>query len=94
MGAAVGLTQYDTLKMHVCIDEYNGDVLVLAQTLLPQFTPASKHYGVKIHQSRERFIDLGIVIQKISKIEQLEDICTKCLTVATFQYLRKKLMGW
>ena len=85
VGAAIGLTQSGNSKMHVCIHEDNSGALVLAQTLPPQFTPASKHYAVKTHWFRERCIDLGIVIKEISTKEQLGDICTKCLPVATFQ---------
>ena len=94
VGAAVGLTQSENSKMHVCIHEDNTGALVLAQTLPPQFTPASKHYKVKTHWFMERCIDLGIVIHEILTIEQLGYICTKCLPVATFQYFSKKLMGW
>ena len=94
VGTAVGLTQSEKTKMHVCIHEDNVSALVLAQTLPPQFTPASKHYAVKTHWFREKCLERSVVIQKISTTEQLGDICTKCLPVATFQYLRKKLMGW
>ena len=78
--------------MHMCIHEYNASALVLAQTIPPQFNPASKQYAVKTHWFRDRCIDFEIVIQKILTIEQLGDICTKYLLVSTFQYLRKKLM--
>ena len=84
VGTDMGLTQSDNSKMHVCIHEDNAGALVLAQTLPPQFTPASKHYAVKTHWFREKFIDLGIFIQKILTTEQLGDICTKCLHVTTF----------
>ena len=94
VGAAVGLTHSENPKMHVYIHKDNACVLVLYQTLPPQFTPASKHYAVKTHWFREQCVDLGIVIQNILTTEQLVDICTKCLPVATFQYLRNKLMGW
>lgn len=80
--------------MHVRIHEDNAGALVLANTLPPQFTPASKHYAVKTHWFREQIIRRGIQVLKIATTEQLGDICTKCLPQATFEYLRKKLMGW
>ena len=93
IGRAVGLLSSEQAKMHVCIHEDNTRALILAQTLPPQFTPSSKHYAVKTHWFREKCIEMSIVIQKISTTEQLGDIFTKCLPVATFEYLRKKLMG-
>ena len=94
IGSAVGLSTAESTKMHVCIHEDNAGALVLANTLPPQSTPASKHYAVKTHWFREKCLEMKIEIIKISTTEQLGDICTKCLPVATFQYLRKKLMGW
>ena len=47
VGADIGLAQSDNSRMHVCIHDDNAVVLVLDQTLLPQFTPSSKHYAVK-----------------------------------------------
>ena len=80
--------------MHVCIHENNAGALVLAQTLPPQFTPASKHYAVKTHWFREKCIERSVVIQKVSTIEQLGGVCTQFVPVVNFQYLRKKIMGW
>ena len=94
VGTAVGLAQSENPKMHVRIHEDNAGALTLAQTVPPQMTPQSKHYAVKTHWFREKIIELGISIQKISTVEQIGDICTKCLPQATFEYLRKKLMGW
>ena len=94
VGKAVGLPVDDQPKMHVRIHEDNAGALVLANTLPPQFTPASKHYAVKTHWFREQIIRRGIQVLKISTTEQLGDLCTKCLPQATFEYLRKKLMGW
>ena len=94
VGTAVGLTQSEKTKMHVCIHEDNAGALVLDQILPPQFTLASKHYAVKTHWFCEKCLERSVVIQKISNTEQLGNICTKFLPVATFEYLRKKLMGW
>ena len=94
VGKAVGLGNSTGPKMHVIIHEDNAGALILAKTVPPQFTPRSKAYAVKTHWFREQIIARGIEIVKISTTEQLGDICTKCLPLATFQYLRKKLMGW
>ena len=48
VGTAVGLSTSESIKTHVCIHEDNAGALVLAQTTPPQFTPASKHYAVKL----------------------------------------------
>ena len=92
VGDAVGLDKNDqpVIRVH----EDNAGALILANTLPPQFTPRSKHYAVKTHWFREQCFSRGIIIQKISTTEQLGDIFTKCLPQATFEYLRKKLMGW
>ena len=92
VGDAVGLDKNDqpVIRVH----EDNAGALILANTLPPQFTPRSKHYTVKTHWFREQCFARGIIIQKISTTEQLGDIFTKCLPQATFEYLRKKLMGW
>lgn len=94
VGTAVGLKSPDSPKMHIRIHEDNAGALILAQTIPPQFTPRSKHYAIKTHWFREQIIARGIELLKIETAEQLGDICTKCLPQATFEYLRKKLMGW
>ena len=94
LGKAVGLPTKDLTTMHVSIHEDNAGALILAKTVPPQFTPRSKHYAVKTHWFREQIIARSINLVKIDTKEQLGDICTKCLPQATFEYLRKKLMGW
>ena len=94
VGKAVGLSRSEKTNMHIVIHEDNAGALILAQKVPPQFTPRSKHYAIKTHWFRESCIARQIVLQKISTTEQLGDICTKCLPLATFEYLRKKLMGW
>ena len=89
VGLEVGLT-----TMNVSIHEDNAGALILAQTLPPQFTPRSKHYAIKTIWFREQIVRRGIKLLKIDTVEQLGDILTKSLTMVTFQYLRKRLMGW
>jgi hypothetical protein len=66
----------------------------LAETLPPQFTPRSKHYAIKTIWFREQIVQRKIKLLKIDTVEQLGDLFTKGLPRATFEYLRRKLMGW
>ena len=93
LGEAIGLPIRDT-TMNVSIHEDNAGALVLARTLPPQFTPRSKFYAAKMIWFREEINKRGIKLLKIDTVEQLGDIFTKGLPRATFEYLRKKIMGW
>ena len=93
LGPAVGLDGGET-NMNVSIHEDNAGALILAQTLPPQYTPRSKHYHIKTVWFREEIVKRGINLVKIETVEQLGDIFTKGLGKVTFEYLRKKLMGW
>ena len=90
---AVGLAVGDT-TMNVSIHEDNAGALMLAEMLPPQFTPCSKHYAIKTIWFREEIIKRGIKLLNIDTTKQLGDIFTKGLIRATFEYLRKRLMGW
>ena len=94
LGTAVGLPLDEATSMHVSIHEDNAGALVLGKTLPPQFTPRSKHYAIKTVWFREEIAKRGIELLKIATTEQLGDLFTKGLPRATFEYLRKKLMGW
>lgn len=83
-----------TTAMHVSIHEDNAGALVLAETLPPQFTPRSKHYAIKTIWFREQIVKRGIKLFKIETSEQLGDLFTKSLPKVTFEYHRKKLLGW
>ena len=93
IGPEVGLEVGDT-SMNVSIHEDNAGALILAETLPPQYNLRSKHYAIKTVWFREAIVKRGIKLVKIDTIEQLGDIFTKSLPKATFEYLRKKLMGW
>ena len=80
--------------MNVSIHKDNAGALVLAKKLPPEFTPQSKYYAVKTHWFREEIRKRCIQVVKISTVEQLGDIFTKGLSRPTFEYLRKKLLGW
>ena len=93
MSESVGLPNPQT-SLHVSIHEDNAGALILAETLPPQYTPRSKHYHIKTIWFREEIVKRGIKLLKIDTAEQLGDIFTKALPKVTFEYLRKKLMGW
>ena len=93
LGEKIGLPVSDA-TMNVSIHEDNAGALVLAETLPPQFTPRSKHYAIKTIWFREQIVQRKIKLLKIDTVEQLGDLFTKGLSRATFEYLRKKLMGW
>ena len=93
LSSAVGLGSPST-TMKVSIHEDNSGALILAETLPPQFTPRSKHYAIKTIWFREEIVKRGVKLVKIDTVEQLGDMFTKGLPRATFEYLRKKLMGW
>lgn len=90
---AVGKDLNET-NMQVSIHEDNAGALILAKTLPPGFTPRSKHYAVKTIWFREQIVRRGIKLCKIDTKEQLGDLFTKGLPLATFVYLRGQLMGW
>ena len=93
LSSAVGLPSPET-SMNVSIHEDNAGALVLAETLPPQFTPRSKWYACKTIWFREEINKRKIKLYKIETKEQLGDIFTKPLPKVTFEYLRKKMMGW
>ena len=93
LGPAMGLTVGDTV-MNVSIHEDNAGALILAETLPPQYTPRSKHYAIKTIWFREQIVRRGIKLLKIDTVDQLGDIFTKSLAKPTFEYLRRKLLGW
>ncbi len=80
--------------MQLSVHEDNSGVLVLAKTLPPQFTLQSKYYASKTIWFREEIHKRCIKLLKINSVEQLGDIFTKGLGQVTFEYLRKKLIGW
>ena len=94
LGKVVGLPTDDLVSMHVSIHEDNAGALVLAETIPPEFTPRSKYYAIKTVWFREEIQKRKVKLLKIDTLEQLGDIFTKGLARATFEYLRRKMMGW
>ena len=94
MGESIGLATKDLTSMHISVHEDNAGALILAETIPPEFTPRSKYYAIKTVWFREEIVKRGIKLLKIETTEQLGDIFTKGLPRATFEYLRKKMIGW
>ena len=90
---AVGLLIGNT-TINVLIDEENAGAQILAQTFPSQFTQQSKYYSSKTIWFREEINKKEIKLLKIDTVDQLGDIFTKGLPKGTFEYLRKKIMGW
>ena len=93
LGKAIGMPTGET-TINISIHEDNAGALVLAKTLPPQFTPRSKYYASKTIWFQEEINKRGIKLLKIDTVEQLGDMFTKGLPRATFEYLRKRIMGW
>ena len=91
---AVGLPTDDLTTLHVSIHEDNAGALILAETIPPEFTPRSKYYAIKTVWFREEIQKRKIKLLKIDTVEQLGDLFTKGVPKVTFEYLRKKIMGW
>ena len=63
-----GLLPVSGATMKVSIHEDYAGALVLAETLLPQFTPWSKHYTIKTIWFREQIDLRGIKLVKIDNM--------------------------
>ena len=60
----------------------------------PKLRPRTKYIVIPYHHFQHHVAAGTIKIKKISTEYQVMDIFTKPLPLATFQYLRKLLMGW
>jgi len=69
----------------VSINKDNAGALVLAQIIPSQFTPCSKYFAIKNVWFREDIQKQGVMLLKVTTVEQLEDIFTKGLPRATLE---------
>jgi hypothetical protein len=72
--------------------EDNNGALLLAKE--HRYRPRTKHIALKYHHFRAFVNERKVDILPIDTKEQLADQFTKPLDVQTFQYLRRKLIGW
>ena len=87
--------------LHVQVHEDNVGALSLGRLKPHRMTLCSKHYAIKYHWFCENigfhqgpYGTRNVKLVNIFLADQLGDIFTKGLTVATFVVLQKKLMGW
>ena len=74
--------------------EDNAGCLILANLALPQTTPQSKFYNIKLHWFRDQLVPEKIVIKKINTELQKADLWTKTFTKTKFEELRLLVCGW
>ena len=72
--------------------EDNNGALEMAK--IHKLRPRTKHINVKYHHFRQAVNDGRITLHKIDTKEQQADIFTKPLDEATFEHIRKLLIGW
>ena len=96
LSAAVGLDASFTSNIHCKIHKDNVAALTLACLEPRCMTPCSKHYAIKYHWFHEKVADPSqrITLVKIDTKNQLGDLFTKGLPLASFVHLRCLLMGW
>ena len=80
--------------MNASIHKDNAVALILAKTLPPEFTPRSKYYASNTIWFREEINKREIKLLKIETVEQFGGIFTKGLLRGSFEYIRKKILGW
>jgi hypothetical protein len=97
LSATVGLDNSFSSNIHCKVHGDNVGTLTLARLEPRHMTPrCSKHYAIKYHWFREMVADpsLCITIVKIDTANQLGDLFTKGLPLASFAHLQGLLMGW
>ena len=83
----------DTIPTVYCkAFEDNSGAVELAN--VPKMRPRTKHINTKYHHFRQHVFEKQIEVQQISTEDQIADIFTKYLPVATFRKFRKLLLGW
>jgi hypothetical protein len=92
MSTTLGFHKEFEIRTYSKVFEDNNGCIALASC--PRMTPRSKHIAVKYHFFRYRVKEGKIKIYKIPTDEQKADIFTKGLVRATFEKIRKLLMGW
>ena len=93
VGSGFGINDDCLTSFHATVWEDNAGALALAQLDPGQHTARSKFYDVKVHWFRSKLGD-DIKVEKVDTKEQLADMFTKPLPRETFEYLRRKLLGW
>ena len=90
---ALNIPLCSNVDLHVKIHEDNAGALALGLLEPRRMMPCSKHCAFKYHWFCEHISPRKINLLKILSDSQLGNIFTKGLVKATFEHLRKKLMG-
>jgi len=90
---AVGIPEEHVSTFKVTCHEDNDAARTLANLEPGRTTPRSKFYDVKVHWFRSH-LNEHLTVQRIDTKDQLADIFTKPLPTETFEFLRKKILGW
>ena len=93
LGGAVVLPMVGT-TMIFSVNKDNAGALILDRTFPTKITPCSKYYATTNIWFHEETSKCSINILKIDTIEHLGDLFTNGLPRTTFEYLRKKIIGW
>jgi hypothetical protein len=83
--------QFDAIT-HSTVFEDNNGALGLAN--MPQITPWSKHFAVKLYFFRHHVASGDIRIVRVDTDKQLADTFTKALPPDQFEALRLSIQGW
>jgi Reverse transcriptase (RNA-dependent DNA polymerase) len=94
VGQAVGIGDEVTNTFKTTVWEDNMGCLRLARMDPGQYTPRSKHYGIKYHWFRSHLKPTRSTILHIETHLQKADILTKGLRTVKFRDVRKLLCGW
>ena len=90
---AVGIPEEHVSTFKVTCHEDNDAARTLANLEPGRTTPRSKFYDVKVHWFRSH-LNEHLTVQRIDTKDQWADIFTKPLPTETFEFLRKKILGW
>ena len=93
LAKACGLDHALKTLFRTTIWEDNTGALTLANLDPGQMTPRSKFYDSKVYWFRSH-LGPDMKVEKVDTTDQLADLFTKPLPRETFEFLRKKLMGW
>ncbi len=86
------ITKVQTPLIHCKLFEDNKGTIEMAN--VPKMRPRTKHLNIKYHFFRQ-YVQRGILqVLHISGADQVADVFTKALDVASFKKHRSKIKGW
>ena len=88
----IKIPKFDPPKIHYRLYEDNVGALELANN--HKLRPRTKHLAVQLHHFRQYIMSKEVTVHKVDTKNQLGDVFTKAVPKRTFEYLRKKIIGW